>query len=184
MRLAMLLLFAVPTLAAERTVTFTSPMYFLPPTKAIVVSKAGEPAPGQPKHVAVVTVTDLKESAKLATDGPFDLWFVPKDGRPVRVAANWKPTLDSTEVKLNDALGVIAVRGAGQPRGSLLVVPFGDPGPEGKGHTVVQAASEVRADLAVPPGDYAVWLVPAGGARARPIVDKVRVQAGKTATVD
>jgi hypothetical protein len=38
--------------------------------------------------------------------------------------------------------------------------------------------------MAVPPGDYAVWVVPESGARARRVVDKIRVLAGKTATAD
>ena len=108
---------------------------------------------------------------------------IPTDGLPIK-AVTGLTVKDATEVKLNDHLGVIRVRGDDQPRGKLLVTPHQDPGPEGKGHTVLQTAGDTRAELAVPPGDYAVWVVPANGARARRIADKVRVQAGKTATVE
>ncbi|MSR53074.1 MAG: hypothetical protein EXS09_07255 [Gemmataceae bacterium] len=184
MRIAFLLLFAVPAFAAENTVRFTSPMYFLPPAKAIVFTKAGDPGPGAAKHSAIVSVASLKDEAKLPGDGPYDLWFVPKDGKPIRAIAAWKPKDGANEIKLNDRLGVISFRGEGQPRGTLLVTPEGDDGPETKKHLVIQTAGDTRAELAVLPGDYAVWVVPANGARARRVADKVRVLVGKTATVE
>jgi hypothetical protein len=66
----------------------------------------------------------------------------------------------------------------------LIVTPYDDEGPETKKHVVIQTASDTRAEMAVPPGDYAVWVVPESGARARRVVDKIRVLAGKTATAD
>ena len=183
MRLLFLLLIATPAVGAEHTVRFTAPAYFLPPVKNVVVTKAGDPGPGQPKHAAVASVAKLTETAKVTTDGPFDVWLVPADGLPVKAVAGLT-VKESTEVKLNDHLGVIRIRGDDQPRGKLLVTPHQDPGPEGKGHTVVQTAGDSRAELAVPPGDYAVWIIPASGARARRIAEKIRVQAGKTATVE
>ena len=186
MRFTLLVLMAGPAVAsaADPTVRLSAPMYFLPPVKAIVLTKAGSPGPGQPKHAAVGTAATLKDEVKLSGDGPFDVWFVPKDGKPIRAVAGLKPTGGVTEVKLNDHLGVIQFRGDGQPRGTLLVTKYDDPGPEGKGHAVVQMAADTRAEMAVPPGDYAVWVVPASGARARRVVDKVRVFAGRTATAD
>ena len=180
----LLLVLSLTALAADRTVHFSAPMYFLPPAKAVVVTKAGDPGPGQPKHEAVASVAALKDVAKLSGDGPFDVWFVPKEGMPVRAVAGFKPKDGANEVKLNDHLGAIAFRGDGQPRGTLLVTPYDDPGPGQKGHRVIQSASDTRAEMAVPPGDYAVWVVPSSGAMARRVVDKVRVHAGKTASVD
>jgi hypothetical protein len=182
--LAVALAIALPGRAADHTVRLSSSMYFLPPVKAVVITKAGDPGPGQAKHEAIATAPKLGDEVKLTGDGPFDLWFVPKDGKPVKAVAGWKPADGPNEVKLNDHLGVIQFRGDGQPRGTLLVTPYYDPGPEAKGHTVVQTASGTRAELAVPPGDYAIWLVPESGARPRRVVDKVRVHAGKTASAD
>lgn len=185
MRLAILLLACTtPAIAAEHTIRFSAPANFLPPIKTIVVTKTGEPAPGQPKHVAVASISSLKDEAKLPGDGPFDVWLVAKDGVPNKAIAGFKAKDGANEVRLNEYLGVIAFRGEGQPRGTLLVTAYDDPGPEGKGHFVVQTAADTRAELAVPPGDYAVWIVPASGARARRVVDKVRVHAGKIATAD
>jgi hypothetical protein len=184
-RFAALFLILVPAVAsADHTVRFTAPMYFLPPVKAIVITKAGEAGPGQPKHVAIATAAKIADEVKLTTGGPFDVWFVPKDGKPVKAFASWKPKDGMSEVKLNDHLGVIQFRGEGQPRGTLIITGYDDPGPEGKGHTVLQTSSETRAEMAVPPDDYAVWIVPESGARARRVVDRIRVHAGKTATAD
>lgn len=182
--LSLMLLVPIASFSAEHTVRFTSPMYFLPAAKAIVLTKSGEPGPGAKKHQAIASVGSLKDEAKLPDGGPYDVWFVPKDGKAIKAIAGWKPKEGANEVKLNAHLGVISFRGEGQPRGSLLVTPEGDDGPEAKKHTVIQTASDTRAELAVPPGDYAVWVIPANGARARRVAEKVRVLAGKTATVD
>ena len=182
--IVVLFLLASTTVAAERTVRLSSPMYFLPPVKSIILTKAGEPGPGTAKHTAIATVASLKDEAKLPVNGPFDIWFVPRDGKPIKAVANWKPKDGANEVKLNDHLGVINFRGDGQPRGSLLVTPHLDDGPESKKHVVVQTAGDTRAEMVVPPGDYAIWVVPDSGARARRVVDRVRVLAGKTATAE
>lgn len=184
MRLVSLLLLAAPLVAAEHTVRFSAPMYFLPPAKAIALTKAGEPGPGQPKHEAVATAATLKDEMKVSGDGPFDVWFVPKDGKPIRAIAGLTLKDGTNEVKLNDHVGVIQFRGDGQPRGTLVVTAYDDPGPEVKGHAVVQTAGDTRAEMVVSPGDYAVWVVPENGARARRVVDKIRVYAGKTAKAD
>jgi hypothetical protein len=181
---ALVLTFPVVTFAADRTVRFSAPMYFLPPAKAVVLTKAGDPGPGQVKHNAVASAAKLSDELKISGEGPFDVWFLPKDGKPVKAVAGLKLKDAANEVRLNDYLGVIQVRGDGEPRGSLLVTAYDDPGPESKGHAVVQTAAETRVEMAVLPGDYAIWLVPESGARAQRVVDKVRVQAGKTATAD
>jgi hypothetical protein len=184
MRIALLLLCVTPAFAADRTLRFSAPMYFLPSVKSIVLTKAGEPGPGVPKHAAVASVMALKDEAKLPIEGPFDVWYVPKNGKPIKAIGGWNAKDGPNEIKLNDYLGVIAFRGEGQPRGTLLVTAYDDAGPETKGHVVVQSAGDTRTELAVLPGDYAIWIVPESGARARRVVDKIRVQAGKTATVD
>jgi len=184
MRLAILLLCATPTFATDRIVTFSTPMYFLPPAKEIVFTKAGTPAPGDLKYEPLYSVPDATNKPKVANEGPYDIWFVPKDGKAIKAVAGFTVKEGTNEIKLNDHLSVISFRGVDQPRGSLLVTAYDDEGPETKKHVVVQAASDTRAELAVPPGDYAIWVVPQSGARARRVVDKIRVQAGKTVTAD
>ena len=50
-------------------------------------------------------------------------------------------------------------------------------------NVAVQVATEYRVGMGVPPGAYAVWVVPANGAKAQRVADNVRVQAGKSVRV-
>ncbi len=186
LRGAMLGLLLITSFAVgeERKLNLSAPLYFLPATKGIVLVKAGEPGPDAAKHQAVASVSKLQESLTLVNEGPFDVWYIPKDGKALRIVKDWKATTPKGELKLHDYLGVINVKGDGQPRGKILVTPYDDEGPETKKHTVLQTAAAVRVDIAVLPGEYALWLVPESGARARKIVDKIRVLPGKTVTVD
>jgi hypothetical protein len=159
-------------------------MYFLPEMKQIDLTKSGEPGPGDKGFAPLYLVPKLDSKLKVANEGPYDVWFSPKNGKPIKVVGGLKAKEGETEIKLNDYLGVISFRGTDQPRGRLLVTPYDDEGPETKKHTVIQSAGDTRAEMAVPPGDYAIWVVPDSGARARKVVDKIRVQAGKTATAD
>src|SRR5262245_24418671 len=112
MRLAipLVLVIAAVTYGADRTIRFSSPMYFLPAVKSIVVTKAGEPGPDNAKHEAVASVAALKDEAKLPGEGPYDIWFIPKDGKSIKAVSNWKAKEASNEIKLNDHLGVISFR--------------------------------------------------------------------------
>lgn len=187
MRASLVLLVLLPALsqAADRVVHFSAPMYFLPEMKEIAFTKAGEAAPGDKGYAPLYSVFKIDgRGPKVANEGPYDIWFVPKNGKAVRAVAGFKAKEGTTEVKLNDHIGVISFRGTDQPRGRLLVTPYDDEGPETKKHTVIQAAGDTRAEMAVLPGEYAIWVVPDSGARARRVVDKIRVQAGKTVTAD
>ena len=182
MRTLILLALATPAFA-DSTLRFTSPPFFLPPVKHVVITKAGEPGPGQAKHSAIAAFDTVNADVSLPDQGAFDLWFVPKDGLPVKAVSNLKPA-NTRELKLNSCLAVINYKGDDQPRGKLIVTSYDDPGPEGKRHRPIQSASDIRADMAVPPGDYAIWIAPDSGTRARKIVDKVRAFAGKTTSAE
>lgn len=169
--------------AADHAWTVTTPMYFLPPTKAIVVVRSGDPGPGAAKHLPLATASKFPEALKLPNDATVDVWYVPKDGQPLRIAKDVKAS-SKESCAVQEYLGVIRVKSDSQPRGKLLVTPQGDDGPESKKHFIVQWASDIRTEVAVLPGDYALWLVPESGARARRITDKVRVLPGKTVTIE
>jgi hypothetical protein len=175
------------TLAAEeRSLRFTANERLFPPMKGIAIVKAGEPGPDAPKHRAIAVVAKYKETAKLPSEGPFDVWWQPKSGMAVRVTAGLTLRNDEVkEIKLDDYLGVVNVRGDGQPRvGLITIAPQDDPGPGEKGHVAVQTGKEFRADMVVPGGFFSVWITPENGARPRKIVDRVKVQAGKAEQLD
>jgi hypothetical protein len=120
----------------------------------------------------------------LPADGPVEVWVKPKGGIAVK-AATLNPDAGKVhDLTLADVLGVIEVIGDGLPRAEKVVVTgVRDPGPGEKGHVAVQIASDYRAAMLVPTGTYAVWVVPANGARPQRVDDNVRVPAGRTTRV-
>jgi hypothetical protein len=153
-----------------------------PAVESVTVYKAGETA-GKAKPVA--TITKFGEAAALTVEGPFDVYAKPKDGQAVRVAAKLAVKPNAThELKLADVLGSVTVFGDNLPRAEKVVLTApDDPGPGEKGHAAVQAATDYRVEMVAPEGLYAVWVVPANGARPQKVEDKVRVHAGRTARV-
>lgn len=131
------------------------------------------------------TVTDLAKPAALAGDGPFEVFVKPKGGIPVRVADKLAVKAGAThELKIADLLGSVEVFGDNFPRAARVVLTdVKDDGPGEKGHVAVQEAKEYRVEMAVPPGTYAVWVVPDNGAKPQRVVDNVRVQAGRSTRV-
>jgi len=172
--------------AEDRGLRFTAAETFLPEPKGIAIVKAGEPGPNAPKHKAIVLVGKYKETAKLADDGPFDVWWIPKNGMALRIAAGLKLNDGEVkEIKVDDHLGLVNVRGDNQPRvGRITIAPQDDPGPGEKGHVPIQTAKDFRVDMVVPEGFYSLWITPDNNARPRKIIDRFRALAGKTVQLD
>lgn len=138
---------------------------------------------GRPQLVAEQSRFDAPIS--LPHEGPFRVLVRPKGGLPV--VAHDRLTVrpgQTYELKLAEVLGAVEVLGDELPMAEKIVVTdVRDPGPGEKGHVPVQMAAGYRTELVVPPGTYAVWVVPVNGARAQRVADNVRVQAGRTARV-
>jgi len=152
----------------------------IPKGGTVTVVPAGQPGPGQQNHKPVTTVTDFAKAVKLPDAGPFDVYFTPKSGRPVLAVSKWSAKTGMQSLALSDHLGTVFVRGDDLPRASAVVVTATtDPGPGEKGHVAVQQVSDYKEDMVVPPGTYAVWVVPFNGAKAQRIADNIRVLAGR-----
>src|SRR5262249_25515206 len=147
----------------------TAPEALLPAMKAIVVVKAGAPGPGAAKHEALASASKYGEVLKLPGEGPFDVWWqAAAEGVAVKAVGGLKPGDGVKDVSLGVCLGVVRLRGDGQPRASLVTVTAqDDPGPDEKGHIAVQTAKDYRIDMVVPEGFYALWVTPHNGARPR-----------------
>ncbi|MCE9533528.1 MAG: hypothetical protein K8T89_20750 [Planctomycetes bacterium] len=171
--------------APERGFRFTADKS-LPAMKNIVIVKAGEPGPGKAKHQAIVTIDRYQQLLQTSTAGPFDIWWQPKSGVAVRILNKLKlKEGEVKEIKVDNYLGIVTVRGDNQPRAALVTIAAqDDPGPGEKGHVPVQTATEYRVDMAVPDGFYSLWITPANGARSQRINDRFRVQAGKSVQLD
>lgn len=137
------------------------------------------------KRSAVAELTKFDKPAALPGEGPFEVVVQPKGGLPVRVVEKLTVKAGEThELKLSEVLGAVEVFGDNFPRAEKVVLTDPrDPGPGEKGHVAIQTAAEYRVDMLVPPGTYAVWVVPANGAKAQRVEDNVRVQAGRSVRV-
>jgi hypothetical protein len=137
------------------------------------------------KRESVGELTKFAEPLVLPGEGPFEVFVKPKGGIAVRVAEKLTVKAGHThELKVGDVLGTVEVFGDNFPRAEKVVLTgVKDPGPGEKGHVAVQSAKGYRVGMAVPPGTYAVWVVPANGAKAVRVADNVRVQAGRSVRV-
>lgn len=137
------------------------------------------------KRTSAGELTKLDAPLSLPSDGPFEVWVKPKGGIAVRAADGLKLAAGKThDLKLDEVFGVVEVFGDNFPRADKVVITdVRDPGPGEKGHVAIQTASDYRTEMLVPTGTYAVWVVPANGAKAQRIEDSVRVRAGRSARV-
>lgn len=137
------------------------------------------------KRTVAAELTKFDKAATLPNDGPFEVFVKPKGGIAVRVLE--KLTVKAGEVhelKTGDVLGSVEVFGDNFPRADKVVLTdVKDPGPGEKGHVAIQTAGDYRVDMLVPPGTYAVWVVPTNGTRAQRVEDNVRVLAGRSVRV-
>ena len=142
--------------------------------------------PGQERPKPFATIELAKNSSARVGQGPYRVYAKPKDGIAVLVAEKLSVEPGQIyELKLGDLLGVVEVfQKDGFPKVDKIVLTApDDSGPDEKGHVAVQVGSDYRVEMPVPEGFYAVWLVPANGARAQRIEDRLRVLPGKIVRV-
>lgn len=137
------------------------------------------------KREKLTEITKFEKPSPLLSDGPFEVWVKCKGGVAVKAVDNLAVKAGQPhELKVGDVFGTVEVFGNNFPRAEKVVLTdVRDPGPGEKGHAAIQVATDYRVDMCVPPGVYAVWVVPANGARAQRVVDNVRVQAGRSVRV-
>jgi hypothetical protein len=137
------------------------------------------------KRESVAESSKLDKPVALPNEGPFEVFVKPKGGIAVRAIEKLTVKAGEThDLKIGDVFGAVEVFGDSFPRADKVVLTdVKDPGPGEKGHVAVQVATDYRVDMLVPPGSYAVWVVPANGAKAQRVVDDVRVQAGRSVRV-
>ena len=173
------LLYPALASAAEKTVTISS-AGVIPKGGEAALVPTGKPGPAQKGFNAELQTKEFDKALNLLGEGPFDVWFTPKGGKPVLATTNFKVVGGMNELKLGAYLGSIYVRNDDLPRVSgIVVTATDDPGPGDKGHAPIQTVQDYKNDIVVREGFYAVWIIPDNGAKARKLADKVRVLAGK-----
>ena len=137
------------------------------------------------KWESVCELSKFDKPCLLTDEGPYEVFAKPKGGIPIKIVEGLTVKAGQKhELKLAEVMGSVEVFGDNFPRADRIVLTDErDPGPGEKGHVPIQAATEYRVDMAAPPGFYAVWVVPANGARAQRVVERVRVLAGKSVRV-
>lgn len=162
------------------------PSKALPTIEAVIAYKSGDGKASKGAPKPLLTLTKFDKPTALPGDGPFDVYARPKEGVAVPLAKKLSVRPGQThELKLGDLLGTVeVVQNDNSPRAEKIVITTtDDPGPDEKGHSVVQVGSNYRVEMPVPDGFYAVWVVPANGARAQRVADRVRVLAGRNVRV-
>jgi hypothetical protein len=161
------------------------PSKALPAIESVMVYPAGAVKPGKDRPKPLLTITKFGEAATLPGAGPFDVYAKPKGGVEVPVAEKLTVKAGAVhELKLGDVLGTVEVFQGDLPKADKVVVTApDDPGPDEKGHVAVQVGSDYRVEMSVPEGFYAVWVVPANGARAQRVAERIRVLPGKAVRV-
>jgi hypothetical protein len=114
----------------------------------------------------------------------FDLWWVPREGRAVKMIKDL--TLDEpvTIVKPEEHLGLVRVTGRDLPAADLILLT-----PIGTASFAIRAESSQSTfkygkDMVVAPGRYDLWIEPTGGGNAKRLAEKIDVAAGKLTLID
>lgn len=185
--LAFLFALSLSAFAADedRTVIVV-PAKSLPAFESVVVYRSADVKPGKelPKPLKTFTLAKgFKDELKFQSGGDaIHVFAKPKDGIGVVLVEQLavKPG-ETAQLKLANLLGVVEVfQKDGFPKVDRIVLTApDDSGPDEKGHVPVQIGSDYRVEMPVPEGFYAVWLVPANGARTTRIEDRIRVLPGK-----
>jgi Mg-chelatase subunit ChlD len=125
---------------------------------------------------------------RLPSAEKFDVWWIPAQGRPVRMIAGMSiADRKRVEVKPEEHLGIVQVKGDGLPAPKVvaLVEPEGY-GPDTAGaFRPVQTCTKYGELMVVPAGKYDLWLkADDGGAVAEVLEKKLEVPAGKVTVIE
>jgi hypothetical protein len=173
-------------LAMARTVEILPPAIQLPPLERIYLTPAGTGA--MALRVDHIARTDeygqtlrIPPSVKAQT---FDLWWVPQNGRAVRMIKDLTLEGPSLAIHPEEHLGLVRIAGTGLPAASLvLLTPVGTADFATRAEAA-QTASGYGKDMVVAPGQYDLWIEPAAGGKSERLAEKLEVTAGRATVVE
>ncbi len=173
-------------LGAARFVQIDPPAIELPALESIYLAGAGVDRMAlRADHVARIDkygqTLRIPPSVKVEK---FDLWWVPQQGRAVRMTRDL--TVDETTliVKPEEHLGLVRVTGKGLPAASVVLLT-----PVGTASFATRAAATQTSpgfgkDMVVAPGDYDLWIEPVDGGKSERVAERIKVEAGKATVVE
>jgi Mg-chelatase subunit ChlD len=114
----------------------------------------------------------------------FDLWWVPQQGRAVRISKDLAVDETTLIIKPEEHLGLVRVTGKGLPAASVILLT-----PVGTANFATRAAATQTSagygkDMVVPPGDYDLWIEPSDGGKSERVAERLKVEAGKATVVE
>jgi hypothetical protein len=173
-------------LGTARAVEVLPPAIQLPAMDRIYLTAAGTAA--MALRVDHVARTDrygqslrIPPSVKAET---FDLWWVPQQGRAVRMIKDLRVDESSVAIRPEDYLGLLRITGMNAPAASLvLLTPIGTAGFATRADAA-QTAPGYGKDMVVAPGQYDFWIEPADGGKSERLAEKVEVTAGKVTVIE
>ena len=173
-------------LNSARIVMILPPAIQLPPMESIYLASAGTAALAlRVDHVARTPQygKGLRIPPTVKAER-FDLWWVPPQGRAVRMIRDLTIDDPSLIIKPEEHLGLVRVTGMDLPAASLVrLTPVGTADFATRADAV-QSASGYGKDMVVAPGQYDLWIEPADGGKSERLAEKVEVAAGKVAIIE
>jgi hypothetical protein len=184
---------------ARRTVKFLPPEIQLPPMKRIVVTWEGKPGPPSsedfsggfirlPGQLYIGSLPDRTPPLGQAGYGrefilpsadKVDIWWQPMEGVPVVMIRGFSIGEPGTvEVRPEQYLGVVRVRGEGRPRPKFVVLT------RAGGDGYVQVAKEYGKDMVVPVGKYDLWVKPVEGLAEEKLQSGFEVTPGEILEIE
>jgi hypothetical protein len=177
-----------PAGGKRRAIRVLKPTGFeLPPMLKMGLVPAEGYGPDSASYRPLAEVKSYDMDLRLPSAEKYDIWWVPKQGRPVRMLSGISiADRKRVEIKPEEHLGIVKVMGDGLPAPKVvgLVTPEGY-GPDSASFRPVQSCAKFGETMVVPAGDYDLWMKSAeDGAVAETLEKKLKVPAGKVTTIE
>lgn len=141
----------------RRAVKILTPQVEMPPMKKIMLAEAGQYANTVQNYVKAEIEKYDAEIRIPSSTTQYELWWVPKEGRHIRMVSNLAlAERKVVDIRPDDYLGFIRVNGAGEVQ-KILAVPAGTYA-NTRHNYVIQEATKFGATMVVPAGVYDVWV--------------------------
>jgi hypothetical protein len=172
--------------AKARFVEIQSPSIELPRLDAIYLARPGTDRMAL-RADNVARISQYAQSIRIPPTvkiEKFDLWWVPEQGRAIKMAKDLTVGEETIAIKPENYLGLVRLTGKNLPAASvILVTPVGTQNFATRAQAV-QSTTGFGKDMVVVPGQYDVWIEPADGGKSEKVAETIEVTAGKVTVVD
>lgn len=185
----------VPGARRYVNVKVLEPKIKIAPLKEVAFVFAGSSQPVSASEI-LASRDKYNQVVRLPADGHFDVYWVPQEGRSLRMIQNLTfEQANSVEIRPEEHLGFVRVTGKDLPAGKeVIVVPAGTTQPILTSE-IVQYGPVYGENLLLPAGVYDLWLVPAADSKmperpedrlkkAERLEEKLEVKPGKVKVIE